>query len=1021
MFDVDDGNAGTQIDVQISGLKITGGDENGRGGAILNAENLTITDSIITGNATSDVDGNSGGAIYSDGGALTVERTTFSLNRAGDGGGAILQHNGAATITDSLFRKNTARLSGGAIFNDAGTTSVTNSTFSANTAGYAGGGIFNRNSTATLDRVTITMNTAPAETGSGIASLANSITHTIVHSTIVSGNAHDSDVDFLLGPIDSFSSLGYNLVGRGTATAAFSAVGDQAGVTDAELAPLADNGGPTLTHALIPGGPAVNAGDPADAAGVGAVPLYDQRATDYSRVSDGRIDIGAYERQLPSPAFIVDTLADEMDGDYSAGHFSLREALSLANASTNATEVITFAPALSGGTVYLTLGALPIAHSVIIDGPGAGSFRIDAQLNSRIFEITLSGGVVEIAGLALLDGKSPQFASSNDGGGAIKAETEGTLIVREARITSNSTGGGQRGGGISSSSGNIVVVDSTVSGNVGTSGGGGVYAGSGGVVVLRSTISGNTGGGISAVTARVVESTISGNSFDYYLDGGGGIFASDVTVIDSLVSGNSTAGNYQYGGGIRGYKVTVVDSTISGNSTSAHQAGGGGIYAYAELTIVRSTITNNHANGTGSKGGGLLVPHLEDDFSPHYANVAISGSIISSNSAAGGNPDLDPGLDDMPGQSTLDMDYTIIGNTTDLTNQQLLDIFAGAGNLLNVNPLLGPLADNGGRLMTHALLSGSPAIDNGDPAAAAGVDGVSRYDQRGFPFSRVYGGRIDIGPYERQSLALVVDTLADENDGDYSPGHFSLREAIDLTNDHVGVADAISFSPALGGGTIGLELGELVITDAVTINGPGASLLTIQAYDPTPAMKNGDGQRIFNINDQTATQQPVTISGLTLTGADLDNKGGAILSTENLTVVDSILTGNFTKDLNGNSGGAIYNDGGTLSVNRTTLSNNHGGDGGGAILNHSGSATIANSLFEQNSTRFSGGGIFNDGGFMKVSDSTLSNNTAGYAGGGLFTRNNVATLTSVTITGNTAPAAPAAALPTRAMAQRRPM
>ena len=62
--------------------------------------------------------------------------------------------------------------------------------------------------------------------------------------------------------------------------------------------------------------------------------------------------------------------------------------------------------------------------------------------------------------------------------------------------------------------------------------------------------------------------------------------------------------------------------------------------------------------------------------------------------------------------------------------------------------MLGPLADNGGPTFTHALLPGSPAIDAGDPAAVAGVGNVPLYDQRGFAFSRVAGGRIDIGAFE---------------------------------------------------------------------------------------------------------------------------------------------------------------------------------------------------------------------------------------------------------------------------------
>ena len=84
---------------------------------------------------------------------------------------------------------------------------------------------------------------------------------------------------------------------------------------------------------------------------------------------------------------------------------------------------------------------------------------------------------------------------------------------------------------------------------------------------------------------------------------------------------------------------------------------------------------------------------------------------------------------------------------------------------------LGPLTDNGGPTMTHALLPGSPAINAGDPAAVAGVDGVPVHDQRGAPFTRVYGGRIDIGAVE----AIPVGVLP----GDYNAN--GIVDAADYT------------------------------------------------------------------------------------------------------------------------------------------------------------------------------------------------------------------------------------------------
>ena len=72
----------------------------------------------------------------------------------------------------------------------------------------------------------------------------------------------------------------------------------------------------------------------------------------------------------------------------------------------------------------------------------------------------------------------------------------------------------------------------------------------------------------------------------------------------------------------------------------------------------------------------------------------------------------------------------------------------------------------------------------------AGVGGVPEFDQRGMPFGRVFDGRIDIGAFEYAGVAsdlnLVVDTLVDENDGNYRPGDLSLREAIGLANAYRG-------------------------------------------------------------------------------------------------------------------------------------------------------------------------------------------------------------------------------------------
>src|SRR5262245_29333356 len=139
---------------------------------------------------------------------------------------------------------------------------------------------------------------------------------------------------------------------------------------------------------------------------------------------------------------------------------------------------------------------------------------------------------------------------------------------------------------------------------------------------------------------------------------------------------------------------------------------------------------------------------------------------------------------------------------------------------------------------------------------------------------------------ERQLLSINVDTLVDENNGVGVGMGTSLREALFAA----ATTDSITFSVT---GTINLtNLGQLLVNKNLTITGPGTKLLTINAFDPTPGTKNGDGNRIFNVDDGAAGASTVAISGLTLANADVSVPGGAVRNTENLTLSASVVTGN---------------------------------------------------------------------------------------------------------------------------------
>ena len=226
-------------------------------------------DAIIINSEISDnLAGGRGGGIFVEG-DLTIEGSTFSGNVAESGGGLFARVQSSAAIHDSTFADNSAELSGGGIFMYKGASgmpsaTVTNSTVSGNQAA-SGGGVYNRDTSLQIRNTTITDNEALPGAGSGILSGGVAAddpgaTRTELASTIVAGNAN-SDVDFAIINTNSFFSTGFNLVGTGNGVASFTRPTDLTGILDPLLGPLANNGGTTLTHEVLRGSPAIDAGD----------------------------------------------------------------------------------------------------------------------------------------------------------------------------------------------------------------------------------------------------------------------------------------------------------------------------------------------------------------------------------------------------------------------------------------------------------------------------------------------------------------------------------------------------------------------------------------------------------------------------------------------------------------------------------------------------------------------------------------------------------------------------------------
>lgn len=235
-------NSGTMT---IKNSNLSGNSANGLlfregGGGIQNNSTMTITNSTLTGNTAA----NSGGGILNND-ILNVTNTTLNSNNAENGGGI---WNGALiTVINSTLSGNTSILSGGGINNAVGTAKITNSTLSGNSAFSNGGGIYIEFGTVNLSNVIVANSTSGGD---------------------CSGSA---------------TSLGHNLDSD-----------DTCGLTDPDdlpgvvplLGPLEDNGGPTETHELLPGSPAIDAGGFVAA-------ITDQRGVTRPPATD----IGAFESQ----------------------------------------------------------------------------------------------------------------------------------------------------------------------------------------------------------------------------------------------------------------------------------------------------------------------------------------------------------------------------------------------------------------------------------------------------------------------------------------------------------------------------------------------------------------------------------------------------------------------------------------------------------------------------------------------------------------------------------------------------
>lgn len=453
---------------------------------------------------------------------------------------------------------------------------------------------------------------------------------------------------------------------------------------------------------------------------------------------------------------------------------------------------------------------------------------------------------------------------------------------------------------------------------------------------LSGSANGPNGAGILQDSGALALSDCIVSSNQVNSGSGGGISANGtVLATRCTVFGNHSV---QAGGIDAAGTFTAISCTIFGN---VGNDGGGGIYhGSGSLFLTNCTISGNSCLTADSFGGGIFNGS---------GTATIRNSIIASNTANRGiNPDC-YGTFTSGG-------FNLIGAINGSSGWGALgDQFGTTNNYLN--PLLGPLQDNGGPTLTMAPQIGSPVVDQGNSSDIF-------TDQRGRPRPHTIdsvgsiplgGDRSDIGAFELNPLSLIVSNNNDSGSG-------SLRQAIQ-TADRAD-SDVISFAPNVVGPVI-LTTGELVIGKPLVIQGP--------------------------------TVTPITVSG--------NNASRVIRVTSNSIVSISSLT--IANGATAAQGGGIFNDFGcTLALNNCAVVTNISGNNGGGVANN-GSFAAYNCTFAANLATFTGGGIYTYAGPVALRNCTVvSNNAVNTDGGGICNYSLVAGtsnyITSTLVAGNSA-------------------
>lgn len=982
------GNYGVTMTVTrctISDNHVTG-EGNGGGIEAFYESELTVIDSVITNNSSEGTGGGIGGSPS----PVIIRGCTIAGNTAAIGGGV---NGGDLSITASTISGNTATDEGGGVYSHTGNVKIVNSTLSGNVAGRRGGALLTYyQGEVTILNSTITGNSA--ENYGGLVNLASLPIE--VGNSIVAGNistASDTNASTGRDLQGDFLSLGHNLIGVAPAASDFThgvdgdLVGTAASPVDPLLGPLANNGGPTRTHALRYGSPAIESAD----SGLVAVPLFpappftDQRGQ--PRIVGGVADMGAYE--FPSL---------EVTNPNDSGAGSLRDRVSLANSAGGG--VITFRESVFGSTlqtIALTSGQLPLSSAISIVGPEIG-VRISGSGSSRIFNITAAG--VALKHLRITDGNS-----ITDGGG-IRVAGAGTDVALEDVALNNCVAAG-RGGGLYAQDNSVVsITRSTISANDADDNGGGINLQSNTLLrMTNSTLSGNrskqNGGGLFAIsgTFTLINCTITANRADF--DGvapvgdGGGIRSGGGT--GSLRVGNTIiAGNADDSAGTVHRDVSGIFESLGHNLIGVLfglDADGGVPFA----------------NGVNGDQTGTIASPLD----PQFASLAFVPTVATTrvHTIAASSPARNAGDEallthgawpsapatDQRGQARSVNGGVDIG-AVEWPDAEIVSLALVAGPAYERGPRAGKFRirrtfdDGAPAVVTMAISSASTAsaADYVISGAAYASTGPATFEVT-IPAGREYaqfsvtptgdsavegtevltltplGGAgyvVDSAVSNARTLNLLDDEFIVTSSA--SSGAGSLRAALSGARDAGGgdITIPTALSISLGGTPLTVGSGIVISGNGTTIEGGGLSrVLDIEA----------SGGALIVLRDL------IIRGGRSPVG---ENGGGIrVPPAAALLIERCAITANVAEE----RGGGLYADGATVSVKESAIHFNAAlaGDGGGVGVAGGTVLSLANTTIAQNATNHDGGGLAVRNAIATLVHCTVTQNVADYDNSGL--------------------------------------